>query len=64
MEYYARVSFLSTVFTSRCVGNFRHLARPSVSQDINFPTHLEVNTADHSLARRIITIHLCSWLRE
>ena len=36
MEYYARVCFLSAVFTSRCVGKFRHLARPSVSRDIKF----------------------------
>ena len=36
MEYYARVCFPSAVFTSRCVGKFLHLARPSVSQDIKF----------------------------
>ena len=45
MEYYARVCFLSAVFTSRCVGKFWH-------QISNFPTHLEVNTADkkHTLS--------------
>ena len=36
MEYYARVCFLSAVFTSRCVGKFRHLARQKVSRDIKF----------------------------
>ena len=36
MEYYARMCFLPAVFTSRCVGKFLHLARPSVLRDIKF----------------------------
>ena len=36
MEYYARACFLPVVLTSRCVGKFCHLARPSVSRDIKF----------------------------
>ena len=36
MEYYDSVCFLSVVFTSRCVGKFCNLARPSVSRDIKF----------------------------
>ena len=36
MEYYARVCFLSAIFTSRCVGKFCRLARPKVSRDIKF----------------------------
>ena len=36
MEYYARVCFLSAVFTSQCIGKFWHLVRPKVSRDIKF----------------------------
>ena len=36
MEYYSWACFLSVVLTSRCVGKFCHLARPSVSRDIKF----------------------------
>ena len=53
MEYYARMCFLSVVFTFRCVGKILTscLAFGLASYKI-FPTHLEVNTTDreHTLS--------------
>ena len=44
MEYYARVCFLSAVFTSRCVGKFLHHFDLRTREISNISTHLEVNT--------------------